>query len=1370
MPLSVFAVSDGSGQLELYTDVYYSDLFYLYEDSYLKSDLLKSYVKDTYNINDKIYNEYCDSAEGFWTVIKTSLNAATSPKDYFKLMSSTSGGEDFTYEKALDKANTKLFTSLIGGYNGAVVNFGNTLASYEKRFSALAKCLNALKKDSEKLEGSKEIVFETVSDALLADGGVFYYLTDEKVKGTLTKVLDNWGQISLVVDGLCSYYDFMVNLCIGMIMEDVRLETVNYVIANVDSDTAVYDGFTRLNRQLTDGFEDYFINTYIVGGAIDLVYNGVFSAVLNYMDGVGSAYKLTSAVIKIASAIVFDVIFDVPDLDDMMLQYILSAYASDLYDMILDPYSGLYLTEFDGYFTTDSVRGFEDVFSMYVVATNEALKASEKLTLSSNEDELASVVSAYSSFNYDTYIDDIRQTLTDTDVNDRAFKRFADITLTSDVKFKHTPDDMVEDGYFYTRYGTLYANVIVDGSVNFADSETVVIDGTLEVSKGGYLNLCGSMRASSVSVYGVLDVNKDASFNCDGDLYCGVSTYSYVSQGTLTVGGDVYIAGDITLEKYSYQSTYYYGKLCMKEEGGALFIGGDFDSEAYECCDISDGKIVFNGGEQQTVNYLSCQNIEVDNPAGIRYGNSVYIYGSYDLHGNPIDNEGGSTIVGSSTLFTEGSDYGYVNIPRGISYTLDNSLKADISVLGSLIVPRGSVAAIDGNVSLAVTTYPSVYASTLTVDGILTVTGNLKLERFSYQSSYYYYAKLNMTKEDSVLYLGGDFSAGGTSCCNLTAGTVVFNGARQQTLTNLTAYNIEVLNPYGIKYATALYLKGNYDLNCNPVDNNGYNTVVYSTASFGDGSDYGNIYIEYGKILYLNSDIKANIRSYGTLCVSEGEKARVDGDVYIAVNGYDSGVLRINGELEITGDLTLARTSYQSYYYYGYMTMGSASAVLALGGNLVSYNTGNFKSCIGKAVFNGSSQQNISRMTAPTVVLKNESEEGVVFDYSLSCTTLFDHNNCVSNAYGSFTDYDGDGIKDNLDPDPKAGPDTVPVLSCDGYLVSVTAASELNHIRYAKGEYTTSNEIRNAPDCVNIDSALIAENTLYGSYVKEMPDGDIYSFWIRTNDGDTYIYTVDLSYMTPTVSADGVAVTVGNLYGVKDFYIAKGNYDNTDDVKANKVVQISSAKINSAHSYSYTVPDYGEYTVLVRYNDSSREHEILHIKLRVREPIFSQDGLQLTVGNLSGVRVVRVAYGSYTTPSQIKNADSCRNFTAKSSIKGSDSYTVQFRENGTVSVSVEYLNGYVKIYQCEIVKKTPTVNIDGNTVTFGDLDGLQVLRYAEGEYTTAAEIKNAKGMVAIKSAAITDGHITVTLDPGVYTFCVQYTDESYNYYTITAEG
>ena len=250
---------------------------------------------------------------------------------------------------------------------------------------------------------------------------------------------------------------------------------------------------------------------------------------------------------------------------------------------------------------------------------------------------------------------------------------------------------------------------------------------------------------------------------------------------------------------------------------------------------------------------------------------------------------------------------------------------------------------------------------------------------------------------------------------------------------------------------------------------------------------------------------------------------------------------------------------------------------------------------------------------------------------------------------------------------------------------------------------------------------------------------------------------------TPVASAEGITVKVENLHDIRDFFIAKGEYTTYSEVKANHIVRVSAERIGFNTEYSYNVPSPGMHTVYVRYADG--DYKVLYVDVKVAEPTFSKDGLRLTLGNLEGIKVIRTAYGEYNKVADIKRAEGARAFTAKY-ITDPDNYIVQYRENGIVTVAVCYNNGYTVIEHFEIVKKSPVFTQDGNKVTFTELDDLKVVRYAKGEYTTSSQIKNAAGSVAITPKKIVDGAISVTLPEGTYTFCVQYNDESYNYYVV----
>ena len=355
---------------------------------------------------------------------------------------------------------------------------------------------------------------------------------------------------------------------------------------------------------------------------------------------------------------------------------------------------------------------------------------------------------------------------------------------------------------------------------------------------------------------------------------------------------------------------------------------------------------------------------------------------------------------------------------------------------------------------------------------------------------------------------------------------------------------------------------------------------------------------------------------------------------------------------------------------------------------------------------------------------------------------------------------------------PATGYVTPSEVTTKDMTVSITNASDVKIVKYAKGSFISLEALEEA-GAVTI--ANLGNGAVDNVYSLDMTEEGKYTFWVQMIDGRAFFNHVEVKKADePVVSdisatAEGAVVTVSGLNAeVKDIFLALGEYNNYTDVNNNKIVRITQNKLQGAESYDYTVPAGGVFTVLVRYNDGTMKY--LYVTVNVIVPEISVNGLQVTVSNLEGVKVIRTAYGEYKTAAKIKAAEGARAFTAKGVLKGVDQYTIQYRDNGIATIAVCYENGYMKIFVVDIQQKVPTFTQDGNIITFGNLDDLKVIRYAKGEYTTSAQIKNATGSVAINGKNVTDDTVTVTLkSQGTYTFCVQYNDESYNFYTVTVE-
>ena len=295
---------------------------------------------------------------------------------------------------------------------------------------------------------------------------------------------------------------------------------------------------------------------------------------------------------------------------------------------------------------------------------------------------------------------------------------------------------------------------------------------------------------------------------------------------------------------------------------------------------------------------------------------------------------------------------------------------------------------------------------------------------------------------------------------------------------------------------------------------------------------------------------------------------------------------------------------------------------------------------------------------------------------------------------------------------------------------------------------------------------------------------------------------VDITDFTPGVGAvNGITVTVDNINldptkGMKDFFLARGRWETYSDCKAaaNMIVRVQASNVetqnyNYARSYRYemsykNVSADGWYTVWFRTNDGRGWAEQFHIDYP--QPDVLVNGLQSTVTALTGIKCVRVAPGQWDDSAEVKRAPGVRVFTGKTILKGLDEYTIQYRTDGYYTLSIEYEGGYIKVVTIEIAHLRPeiTVNAD-NTVTLRDLDQLYIIRYAPNPKNSTdwsqGFFKQAYGNRYAKTANLAaDGSFTTEVLPDVvyrnkdgdlttcniWSFMVQYTEESYNILTV----
>ncbi|MBR4880963.1 MAG: hypothetical protein IKU19_03455, partial [Clostridia bacterium] len=346
------------------------------------------------------------------------------------------------------------------------------------------------------------------------------------------------------------------------------------------------------------------------------------------------------------------------------------------------------------------------------------------------------------------------------------------------------------------------------------------------------------------------------------------------------------------------------------------------------------------------------------------------------------------------------------------------------------------------------------------------------------------------------------------------------------------------------------------------------------------------------------------------------------------------------------------------------------------------------------------------------------------------------------------------------------------VAGVDNYTVTLNGITDIKEIRFAIGTYTTGSQVKAAEKNVTLDAATVKKYTVDGVFTYDLPWVGNYTFWVRANNGTGYFLYTDVNEINPYVTSYGVKLTVNDFgENYKDAWLAKGTFNSYNEIKnsAEFKYQASANKLanyaKTTHDFTYTMTDPGDYTVLIRYNDGSID--VIHHTLTVDVPVLCANGLQAVISNIPDIKIIRTAYGHHTSVAAIKAASGVRNFSNKNDIKGAEEYTIQYRSEGEVTLIVEYNNGYKHFLYYNVTKKVPTFNLTEKTVTFGNLEGMTVLRYAPGTYSTSTEIKNAIGSQYLRPSAIVDGTISITLEDGTYSFVVQYDDDSYFYKTVT---
>ena len=890
--------------------VYYSDLFYNYSFYLKASTYLRDYNNDNQEVLNQIYDDFMNSPS-FWLVdIKHSLSAATNITEWVKLISDATGFTGFTYNNALDSANVQLASSLLGETNTSVItDIEKTYGVEQKWMANINKLMTFLDNlntecDFSSGEYTYEEIFEYVLGELETD-------TPFNALGTATYdafegyIWDNFSKICELFKTAEECFEIAKGFVAALMIENFRLSYIDNILSVATEGSMIHDGMTRLKSQLTNGFVEYFFHNYLDKKIVNEVSDGIVTLVEQMLLSPSQLLmtKLVTSAINLASCVVFDVICDVPDIDDLTTQLVLKGYANDLYFAIENK-----IDTFSSVFDSKEILNFEDLVSIYVAANNAAMNTADKIKLSSNEELLENIKNKYSGVCiYTEYINEAKNLVYSS----------SNLVHTSYGKWSKQPvvltggADQVESGYVYANdlkadfSPALYDDYVI--SIKDSDeNQNVSIDGTVYMTGEDFS----------------FTVPKNTTFSVSGDVQLSVSDISFITNyfynyGTMNVGGKLTVTG-----AYSY----YWGGA-----NGFKFTNHGYinvEKDLYFKC---NAKTVINNG------YIKCNgNITLHDY--IDFYNNNYIYGH--------------------------------------SFTTANPNSAPTTNFYS------------------------------TEDSIMELTGNINIDD-----------------------------------TDITFGNLKLCGTEQQSIKGVVCENLNISNPQGIRYESNLTVYNKFILNENPIDANGNYANCSSTTVFDSVSDYKRLNFISKTNFILSNDLTADITgcSGGSITIPSGSEVKLNGSINLTAgsivnNGKftvtgdlktygEKGIITNNNELIICGKLTIGTYDNKP----GKLIMNNSSAILTVSGNLIFASLSSVSA--GKLILNGNTKQTVKFINVPTIVIENNSEDGVVFNSTISPSVLFDHKNNNFTLYNNgtnsiFVDYDKDGMLDNVDPYPTVGQKT----------------------------------------------------------------------------------------------------------------------------------------------------------------------------------------------------------------------------------------------------------------------------------------------------------------------------------------------------------
>ena len=338
--------------------------------------------------------------------------------------------------------------------------------------------------------------------------------------------------------------------------------------------------------------------------------------------------------------------------------------------------------------------------------------------------------------------------------------------------------------------------------------------------------------------------------------------------------------------------------------------------------------------------------------------------------------------------------------------------------------------------------------------------------------------------------------------------------------------------------------------------------------------------------------------------------------------------------------------------------------------------------------------------------------------------------------------------------------DEIALVKDGAYDVKVVGldASKTYTIRYATGNYTSANAVKNGTNAGFVTVRNAAETVI------TLPTTGLHTVAVITGSSVELLDTVTIELADLKVlqyTANDLNLKVENL--------ADARYVRLNQNGAG-VLTISAKNFSNDGLKTwaeFAAPAAGTYDIVIAYNDQTTITGTVTLTAPVAT--VTTNGRIFTVADFGGannVSYMRLAKGVITTANGMKAASDLRTYGAKYFKADTSAFAALDAVNGTsttYTIQVAYVSGYSQFITFEITPTVPVITTTANSITIGNagsVDGdyyIDWVRVAPGVQTSLYAIRHAAGSQVKKTADIANGAITFTgLSAGTYSIFYLY--------------